>query len=331
MQKLDSPRAAGAGGRLLEKYSHDACGLWRSIHMKQYWEEGESPQFLFGSNTMFRRKALLDIGLYNEAFKNNYEDVDISLRLKEKGYLLIYTPQAQAEHLRRDDIASILNAFWQWNAYYYDKKSCYSSLDNLTQKLKENFLLANRYLEEDASSGRDSLLYLDFLLSFHNSFRDLEYYMTKDIQNHQKPLERSLWFGLIDLTFFYHFNREEEFLNTFLPKGEASLQNFLAWNLMVAGLINEKFKGRGFQKIFFRDSFLSLWGIGGLDLLLDRLLNLTNQHHDWMGFCKKKHAYLNGICLDSLFFNFKNWLDQLELRSPGVMQKIEFAAQEKDC
>ena len=331
MQGLDAPRVAGAGGKLLEKYSHDACGLWRSIHMKQYWEEGDSPQFLFGSNTIFRRKALLDVGLYNEKFKNNYEDVDISIRLKEKGYILIYTPEALAEHLRRDDIASILNAFWQWNVYYYDNKSCYSSLGNLTQKLKENILLANRYLEEDTSGGRDSLLYLDFLFSCHNSFRDLEYYMTKDIKNNQKPSERSLWFGLIDLTFSYHFNREENCLNTFLNKEEAPLQNFLAWNLMVASLINEKFKSRGFQKIFFRDSFLSLWRIEGLDLLLDRLLNLANLHHDWMGFCKKKHPYLNRICLDSLFFNFKNWLDQLEFRSPGVMQKIEFAAQEKNC
>jgi GT2 family glycosyltransferase len=180
MERFDSSRIVGVGGKLLETYTSSVFDLWRSVHMKQYWEDREvTPPFLFGSNVVFRREALINIGLYNEAYKNNYEDVDICNRLKEKGYVLIYEPKAIAHHLRTDDICSILNSYWEWNSAYYQKKGYYSNSENFISKLQDNLGLANRYIEEDIAFERYQLLYLDFLLAIHHSLKDFEYFIYK--------------------------------------------------------------------------------------------------------------------------------------------------------
>ena len=128
MKRFSSAKIVGVGGKLLETYASSVFDLWRSVHMKQYWEDKNTmPPFLFGSNTIFRKKALMDIGLYNENYKNNYEDVDICGRFKKAGYTLIYEPKAIAHHLKNDNICSILDTYWRWNLGYYQKKRYYSN------------------------------------------------------------------------------------------------------------------------------------------------------------------------------------------------------------
>lgn len=214
MKRFDSPKIAGVGGRLLEIYSSSVFDLWRAVHMKQYWGDKETnPPFLFGSNTIFRKKALINIGFYNENYKNNYEDVDISNRLKKTGYVLLYEPKAIAHHLRNDDICSILNSYWRWNSGYYQKKRYYSNLKSFVFKVKDNIGLANRYIEEDIVSKRYQLLYLDFLLALHHSLRDFEYFISQNNQKNLYITDSSLsyfWLALLDLTFFYHLNSKKK-------------------------------------------------------------------------------------------------------------------------
>lgn len=51
-----------------------------------------------GGACLLSKKALEDTGLFNGRFFSYYEDSDLSLRLKRKGYRIIYCPQALVMH-----------------------------------------------------------------------------------------------------------------------------------------------------------------------------------------------------------------------------------------
>lgn len=55
--------------------------------------------------------------MYNEIFRSNYEDVNLSILIYDKGYSLIYNPKAVTEHLRQDSVLSVLNTYWNWQYF----------------------------------------------------------------------------------------------------------------------------------------------------------------------------------------------------------------------
>ena len=116
---LNDPKVVGVGGRLIESIRRRVADRWRCAHMRQ--ERGESPlhnpEFLFGSNTLYRKSAVLEIGGYSEAMRTNAEDADLSRRLHAKGWDLVYEPAARVTHLRHDSIRSILDTSWRWGQY----------------------------------------------------------------------------------------------------------------------------------------------------------------------------------------------------------------------
>lgn len=330
MKRLDSPEVVGTGGRLLEMHSSTVFDFWRSVHMKQYWEEEKTaPPFLFGSNTLFRRQALVKVGLYNEGFKNNYEDVDICNRLKKRGYTLTYEPKAIVHHLKRDNIYSILNNYWSWNSAYYQKKEFYSNSKSFSRKLKDNIGLANRYIEEDITSKRFPLLYLDFLLVLHHSLKDFEYFISQGKQEYLNYPVLSFWLSLLDLTFFYHFDSEKNSFSTLIPNQDTFLQNFFALNLVLGRFIQERFKNEKFKKTLYRHLLASVYEINDA-YLLDKLVDLTELHQDWSQFCKKEHPNLSVLFLEDFSFNFRKWLNSLMFRFPKIIQMIEVSAKNTD-
>jgi glycosyltransferase involved in cell wall biosynthesis len=119
MLSFSNDNIAGAGGMLIEKYSQTPADKWRSAHMAQMWGEEfiQDPPFLYGSNAVFRKKAVLSVGMYNEIFRNNHEDVNLAMLIYDKGYSLIYDPKAIVEHLRRDSVLSVLNNYWNWRCF----------------------------------------------------------------------------------------------------------------------------------------------------------------------------------------------------------------------
>lgn len=330
MENFTSSRIAGVGGRLTEIYSCSVVDVWRSIHMKQYWDrEVKQPPFLFGSNTVFRKNALIKCGLYNEKYKSNYEDIDISFRLKKKGWRLIYAPKALAYHLRVDNICSLLDTYWNWHFNYYLKKRYYSGLKNFVFKLKDNIGLANRYIEEDIAAGRQQLIYLDFLLGLHHSLKDFEHFASKDKQVNRGPIPFSSWLSLLDLTFFYHFDSSKNKIATLMPRDSVLLQNFFALNLILGKYILKRFKNNNFKKILYKHLLLSVYKLND-NYLLDRLLNLIELHEDWGSLYKKRQPNLNIGFLKNLSDNFRIWLDDLTYRFPDIVQKIEISAEKTD-
>lgn len=208
MRGFSSPRIACVGGKLIEGYASCVFDDWRLAHMKQYPEGRCAPDFICGSNVVFRRSIFVEVGLYREKFRTNYEDVDICVRLKKRGYHLGYQPKAIIYHMKSDNIYSILNTYWKWNVNYYEQEKYYSNLNNFVQKIKFNTGLANRYIEEDIACGRLQLLYLDFLLFFHHSLMDLEYYFYK--HDEQKKLGQNKLSALTQLPSHGMENLNEE-------------------------------------------------------------------------------------------------------------------------
>ena len=47
---------------------------------------------------MLRRSVFLEVGGFDEQFAVSYNDVDLCLRLRERGYLIVYTPYAFLYH-----------------------------------------------------------------------------------------------------------------------------------------------------------------------------------------------------------------------------------------
>ena len=176
MKDFTSDEIACACGNLEEHYKERTADLWRLIHMKQNWGKKMiiNPKFLFGSNCVFRKNAVKNVGLYNIKYRTNYEDVDISNRLKVKGYKLIYEPNAKAIHLKQDSITSVLKSSWNWTLFSYNPPA------NLWEFFLRFFTDAYKgltYMLEDIVNLRLRLVFLDLLIFPGHIIFNLRYFL----------------------------------------------------------------------------------------------------------------------------------------------------------
>jgi len=187
MENFTSEEIAGVGGKLIEAHTTTVADLWRSVHLKQYWgdEKITNPDFLFGADNVYRKDALLKVGLYNEEYRTNYEDCDMFERLRKAGYTMVYEPKAIARHFRRDDVCSVVNTLWNWNKHIFQRDGCFDNFERLTQKINLNVVLAARHLMEDIAKRRSQILYPDFLIPAYHTLLDLKFYHA--IQSKKTP------------------------------------------------------------------------------------------------------------------------------------------------
>lgn len=113
---FENPRVALGGGKLVEAVDRRVADRWRAVHLPQHWGDVplENYGFVFGANTMARRSVLLDAGGYNERFRTNGEDSDMSFRLRRLGWNTFYEPAAVCRHLREDTVRTALTTFWRY-------------------------------------------------------------------------------------------------------------------------------------------------------------------------------------------------------------------------
>lgn len=116
-------RIGAVTGRLLrfaeprEADTIDACGMrltWTWRHLDRGSGEPDSgqlasPELVFGATgaaTLYRREALDDVAIGGEIFDARYhsfrEDAELSFRLRERGWEILYEPSAVARHRRRN-------------------------------------------------------------------------------------------------------------------------------------------------------------------------------------------------------------------------------------
>ena len=68
------------------------------VDIGQYDKEELIPSFC-GAGVVLNKKALKDVGLFDEKFFMYYEDDDLSLRFKKKGWEILYCPISKIRHI----------------------------------------------------------------------------------------------------------------------------------------------------------------------------------------------------------------------------------------
>lgn len=190
------PKMAMAGGKLIETVLTSVADRWRQSHMPQDWGAVRivNPKFTFGSNTVARKAALEEIGWYDERMRTNGEDVDISRRLRVRGYDFVYEPSAVVRHLRHDSAASVMNAYWRWWRFGVKAYSNGPRLSSLAATFyrahfRTSFLQS---LGQDIRQRQMDLLPLDFLLLGYMPYRDLRLYFETRANTRASHLSREV-------------------------------------------------------------------------------------------------------------------------------------------
>ncbi|MDD5255659.1 MAG: glycosyltransferase family 2 protein, partial [Candidatus Omnitrophica bacterium] len=325
MKRFQGPAVAGAGGRLKETYAWSVFDVWRSRHMRQDWgDEVCAPDFLFGSNTVFRRSVITEADFYNENLGSNYEDVDMCRRLKSRGYSVVYDPAAEADHLRSDNLYSLLNTFWKWHVAYYEDQRYYSDMDRFVYKIQDNFGLANRFFSEDTGTRNHFLLYLDFLLAFHHTLRDLSFFISG---GNRKPCDSGVadgWLSFLDLDLFFHLRKSAPGYSTLMPRSTAFLHNVLALQLVSGRALQEHFE-KDFSQTVCRHLLFSVCGIDD-EYLAGKVMRLSAADRPWEELCAADHPYLVKEFLHNSLRGLRLWLAQLKDRCAGIEDILTLSA-----
>jgi len=180
MENFTEDNIVGVGGKTVEKYTSTLIDKWRSIYMKQHWADEKiiNPYCLFGSNHLFKKSAVLAVGLFDEEkCKKGYEDVDISCRLKKAGYKLIYEPKAVVYHLRQDNLSSLLKTHWNWTFVGIGGRRTPDNLFNLICKIYDNIFYLFRNIKKDIKEKRLSFLFINIIMFFHHLVLDIKYFI----------------------------------------------------------------------------------------------------------------------------------------------------------
>ncbi len=162
------PQVVAAGGRLIEAVQRGSGDRWRAAHMAQEWGPRRiiDPRFMYGNNIVLRRDTVLAAGGYDEQYRTNGEDVDMSGRLRRMGYRTVYEPSARVEHLREDSVASILRTYWR---YQSSGSLAYCREPGLRALLSNAALFARsggRMLLRDLARRNLDLLWIDVYAPF---------------------------------------------------------------------------------------------------------------------------------------------------------------------
>jgi GT2 family glycosyltransferase len=192
---FDDPKIAGVGGRLIEGNQQTVADRWRRAHMAQEWGDQllRDPKFLFGCNNMFRKSAVREAGGYDESMRTNGEDTDMSRRLLNKGWDLLYDPEPRVVHLRHDTMRSILDTYWRWWRFGV---RAYANGVRLRSVLGHALFVHFRHtfldlVRSDLNARRFELLGLDLAALGYFPYRDFRLWLEAHLksQSHSISLE----------------------------------------------------------------------------------------------------------------------------------------------
>ena len=178
---LDDPKVIGAGGILVEGVRKTLADRWRDARMAQQWGPAllRNPKFLYGSNNIFRKSAVVEAGGYNEFHRSCGEDPDLAARVRARGWDLVYDPAARAIHQRYDSTSSILDMYWRWWRF---GNQAYAKGITLRSVLGHALFIHFRYnflppALQDLRAGRLDLLALDLVALGYLPYRDFRFWM----------------------------------------------------------------------------------------------------------------------------------------------------------
>jgi len=183
MGHFSDDHVAGVGGKLLERNLKGLADRWRAVHMRQHWGDAciQNPHFLFGSNNVFRKKAIIAAGGYNPECRTNNEDYELSMCLKQQGQKLVYDPEAVAYHLRSDTVGSVIRTYARWTFRGTAGMRQPDTFYNLCCKWYDNFIYMIERIGQDCQARRFDFIGLDAIVFFTNGWFDTAYYCKKKV------------------------------------------------------------------------------------------------------------------------------------------------------
>ncbi len=326
-----SPEVAGVGGKLVESDTNEIIDSWRSIRMKQHWgdKKSDSVPFLFGSNNVFRKKILDDVGGYKDKWLNNYEDVDISRRVNTAGYKTIYEPEALVYHIKHDDYKSILDTYWNWNFGYHQEKGFYRDYTALCSKIEDNIGLSNKFIVEDYKKNQLHFIYTDFLISIYFTLKDffLIYNREYPFPENNSNSFYALYTNLIDLNFFSHIDNKSNSFRSLVCSDQKALQNFLVFLVFLSKSLMKEFNDSKFIKgilMYCLKSFVKEKD-ELLEISVKKLLLMADLNKDCNQLLMKEHPNLERNIIQHFFKKFDEWLNILNLQIPDIFNLIKLS------
>ena len=134
------------GAKLIEKnISDNIYNKWRSIHLIQNWGDKSfrNPPFIFGCNSILKKKIWLEVGGYDETLKTNGEDINFCKKLSENKLVTFYDSATFCYHLREDDLSSLSKRYWRYKTFGYKIKK-FTLLKFIKISIKEIKMLFRR-------------------------------------------------------------------------------------------------------------------------------------------------------------------------------------------
>jgi biofilm PGA synthesis N-glycosyltransferase PgaC len=110
------PRVGAVGGRAVDPGGSGVANRWRQRHVAQELPEWtDRANNLFGSCFSGRTELLKEAG----GWRPGAEECDLGHRLRAAGYSLVFTPEAVVQHMRDDNLLSLMELNWRWWAGGY--------------------------------------------------------------------------------------------------------------------------------------------------------------------------------------------------------------------
>jgi len=143
-------RESGLFSELIRKYYLNilykkSAQIWSKSILKKIYSYDKDVDWICGACMMFKRKALVDVGLMDESFFMYYEDRDVCLQLKEKGWGVRFTSKTSIIHHHGISAAKMpiqsAKAYRQSQLYFFKKNYSYFSFWLLKKYLYLKFRL----------------------------------------------------------------------------------------------------------------------------------------------------------------------------------------------
>ncbi len=164
----------GVGGRVVDR-GGSLADKWRAVHLIQNPGENKDREvsYLAGCNTVYRKKTLLDAGLYEARFKTYHEDTDMGRRLLRKNSnVLFYTPKAVITHIKKDSLYSVMQTCWNFR-----HKAVPPSAIKLIQDIVSELKHALSIIIKDIRNKEFCLLPIDFVYFFYQAGFNVKYFL----------------------------------------------------------------------------------------------------------------------------------------------------------
>jgi GT2 family glycosyltransferase len=114
-----------AGGGQLTPCIGNAFHLGTNEEDKGQWDEPFSPDYITGASLLVKKKVIEDIGFFDEKYFLCWEDVDLNVRAKLKGYRISYCPGSLVWHKEGGTVGNaspLMDYYWTRNGLFFTRK-----------------------------------------------------------------------------------------------------------------------------------------------------------------------------------------------------------------